>query len=195
MESPLHLAATVLVATLALFLTGCTVNAVKLAVKDTEGIKLCATEQAKAELVALRLKDRYAAGTTEYKDAERLFDTAATHVSLFYKSVIDEIDFDAKVDVPKDRFLKSDAATKLSEFQTKATALMGSGAVPEPATLTAIATFVADVIKIIQDQNDKAVKEALGRVREALQHKAKPLRFKDLTAATVEGRYVVPRVP
>ena len=62
-------------------------------IRSTEGVKAYLNETAKAEIEALKLKDRFSGKeSTEYKKAERLFDDAAAASNGWLKGLA----FDAK---------------------------------------------------------------------------------------------------
>lgn len=148
------------------FLQGC------MAIRSTEGVKAYLKETAKAEIEAVKLKDRFSGKeSNEYKKAERLYDDAAAASNGWLKGLVFDAKSKNKFDVTIETYENSDAHKAIKLFLNESSLLPGVRYKTkgfDPITATAILNFSTLVIQKIVDMHNKQVQEAIERITEQL---------------------------
>lgn len=168
------------------FLQGC------MTIRSTEGVKAYLNETAKAEIAALKLKDRFSnKESTEYNKAERLFDDAAAASNGWLKGLVFDAKSNKKFDVTQETYEKSDAHKAIKLFLNESSLLLGVRYEMQwfdPVTATAILNFSALVIQKIADMHNKQVQEAIERITEQL-NKSGWTTFSNISRDYIDKKY------
>jgi hypothetical protein len=155
-------------------------------VKDTAGIRQYLQDQARAEMLALDIKGKNLdKQSAPYKKAEALFNQAAGAGNGWTRGIVLEARLKRQIDVSVADYQASDAGKRLSAFLALDTDRLLRF---DPVTGLVIAKFVADVIQILENQNDARVERAV-TVIETEFSKARWTTFEETTPKWVDEKY------
>lgn len=170
---------------------GCT----PMVVKNTDGIKECINQEAKAEITALRVKGSFAAGSPQSTEAANLYDQAAGSVNGFLRGVSFDAQAKRVVEVSLATYQSSPASSALDKFTKRGEELVGAGIAPAALVpiLVAAAEFAISTVTKIQAENDKREREAVDRVVSLLKQAEMAMTFGGLSVAGVDDKYKKPK--
>lgn len=165
-------------------LSGC------MSIKDTSGIKQYLQDQAKAEILAVDIKTKNPdKNSPDYKNAEILFNKAAGTGNGWAKGVVFDAKTNREVNISVQDYKDSDAGKSIAAFLLLEPEVTTKAF--DPVTATAIVTFAASVIDLIQKQNERQVEAAIHAIEEELS-KARWMTFELTTPQWVNEKYKTP---
>lgn len=162
-------------------LSGC------MSIQDTSGIKKYLQDQGRAEILAVDIKTKNPdKNSPDYKNAETLFNKAAGTGNGWTKGIVFDAKTKREVNISVQDYKDSDAGKSIAAFLSLEPEVTTKAF--DPVTATAIATFVASVIDLIQKQNDKQVEAAIHAIEEEFS-KARWTTFELTTSQWANEKY------